>query len=166
MSELPKLMIALAPWVEDGRCSVSDLEFYEAFNDQYRPSDWTRNGAADEELLTFAQDGAGGQYALWVGGPDGLEAAPVVKLGDDGDLLVLGRDLLDFAWLLSCGVEPIGISEDITLPTDLVSSEEMQAWIFEQEPGRTFGSVRETLQLANQAFPQLVAHIRSLCPKE
>lgn len=163
MPDLPKLLSALVPWVEEGRCSVTDLEFYEAFNDQYRPADWTRNEAADEELLTFAQDGAGGQYALWVGGSGGLESAPVVKLGDDGDLIVLGRDLLDFAWLLSCGIEPIGIAEDITLPIDLVASEEMQAWVSSQAPGRVFGNVREILGAASQAFPALVTHIRSLC---
>lgn len=142
--------------------AVLEDVLYGELNEQYQPSDWTRNDAANEELLTFAQDGAGGQYALWVGTVD-MERAPVVKLGDDGDLIVLAKDAFDFAWLLACGVEPIAVAEDGTLPSDLVASEELQAWVREQAPGRSFGSPSEILAAAREAYPELVAHVRSLC---
>ncbi|MFY0540711.1 hypothetical protein [Nannocystis pusilla] len=105
-------MEQLADWVMNGRCTVSDLEFYEQYNQEYRPSDWMRKPIADEEFFTFVQDGAGGQYALHLVGDGDVDRAPVVKLGRDGEVAVLGRDLIDFAWLIACGVEPIGVGDN------------------------------------------------------
>ncbi|MFO0624816.1 MAG: hypothetical protein U0325_04310 [Polyangiales bacterium] len=34
--------------MHEGRSTVRDLEFYDAFNQEYRPSHWTRNPASDE----------------------------------------------------------------------------------------------------------------------
>ncbi len=160
MSDFPALIHQITPWVMNRRCTVEDLEIYEAFNQEYSPSDWTGNPAANAELSTFAQDGAGGQYALWLGAA-GIEGAPVVKLGRDGELVVLARDLLDFAWLLACGVEPIGVGDNGTVRGTVTASEEMQQWVHSLAPGRAFGTVRETFDAATTAFPELVARVRA-----
>lgn len=161
MSDFPELITQITPWVMNGRCTVQDLEIYQAFNQEYCPADWTGNPAANNELSTFAQDGAGGQYALWIG-PAGIAGAPVVKLGRDGELVVLARDLLDFAWLIACGVEPIAVGDDATLRDPVTASEEMQQWVHSLAPERTFGGVRETFDAAAAAFPELVARLRTL----
>lgn len=156
MREMPDILFALTEWVHEGRCNVRDLEFYESFNDQYRPSHWTRNEASDDSLGTFAQDGAGGQYALWFDVPDGTQ--PVVKLGDDGDLRVLAVDTLDFAWLLACGVEPIAIHEaDDTVEGEPTPA--MQDWVRAQSPGRAFESPAAVLARASSAHPGFAAAV-------
>ena len=160
MPAFPALVADISDWVMNGRCTVSDLEFYEEFNQEYRPSHWMRNPAADDEFLTFVQDGAGGQYTLWVGG--GETNPPVVKLGRDGEIAVLGRDLVDFAWLISCGVEPIGVGDDGELRDPFEASPEMQAWVRSLAPERSFGSARETLDAARAAYPKLGARVREL----
>jgi hypothetical protein len=119
------------------------------------------NPAADDELWTFAQDGAGGQYVLWVA-PSGVDDAPVLKLGRDGELVVLGRDLLDFAWLIACGLEPIAVEDGGSFRDPLTASAEMQQWLRSLAPERSFGTARETLDAAVAAYPELVAHVRAL----
>jgi hypothetical protein len=161
MSDFPELITAIKSWVMNGRCTVRDLEFYETFNQEYRPSHWMPNPAADDELWTFAQDGAGGQYVLWVA-PSGVDGAPVLKLGRDGELVVLGRDLLDFAWLIACGLEPIAVQDGGGFRGELTASAEMQQWLRSLAPERSFGSARETLDAAAAAYPELVAHVRAL----
>lgn len=161
MPSIPKLAIEISDWVMNGRCTVADLEFYEEFNQGYSPAAWMGHDKADAELLTFVQDGVGGQYALWV--VHGVDGAPVVKLGRDGEVAVLGRDLVDFAWLIACGVEPIGVGDNGELdnpPTN--ASAEMQAWVRSIAPERTFGSAQETLAAAAAAHPTLVAHVSDL----
>ena len=160
MPTIPQLLQDLAPWIyEEDRCTVHDLEFYEEFNAGYRPSNWTGNPATDEEFLTFAQDGVGGQYTLWLGARS-LDESPVVKLGRDGELLVLARDPLDFAWLIASGVEPIGVGDDgvreVAEPTPA-----MQEWVRSQAPGRTFVDPAATLRAAHEAYPELVARVRA-----
>ncbi|MDC0721115.1 hypothetical protein [Nannocystis bainbridge] len=162
MKAFPSLVEQLSDWVMNGRCTVSDLEFYEQYNQEYRPSHWMRNPAADEEFFTFVQDGAGGQYALHLVGELDGDHAPVVKLGRDGEVAVLGRDLIDFAWLIACGVEPIGVGDNGELRDPFEASAPMQAWVRTLDPGRSFGTAQETLQAAAAAYPALVQHIRTL----
>ncbi len=161
MPTIPPLAAELNDWVMNERCTVSDLEFYDEFNQEYRPSNWTRNAASDDELLTFVQDGTGGQYALWIT-PAGVEGAPVVKLGSDGEVAVMSRDLVDFAWLIACGVEPLGVGDDGKLRDPIEACPEMQAWVRTIAPDRKFGTAKQTLDAARAAYPKLVAHIRSL----
>ncbi len=161
MSDVPELITAISPWIRDGRCTVKDLECYETFNQEYRPSYWMPNPAADDELWTFAQDGAGGQYVLWVA-PAGVDGAPVLKLGRDGEVVVLGRDLLDFAWLIACGLEPIEVEDGGKFRGTLTASAEMQQWLRSLAPARSFGTARETLDAAATAYPELVARVHAL----
>lgn len=162
MKAFPSLVQQLADWVMNGRCTVSDLEFYEQYNQEYRPSDWMRKPIADEEFFTFVQDGAGGQYALHLVGDVDIDRAPVVKLGRDGEVAVLGRDLIDFAWLIACGVEPIGVGDNGQLRGPFEASAAMQAWVRTLDANRTFGTAEETLQAAAAAHPGLVQHIRTM----
>lgn len=160
MKEIPDTLLALAEWVHNGRCTVSDLEFYEEFNQEYRPSDWTRNPASDDALGTFAQDGAGGQYALWFDAP-GDVPPPVVKLGDDGDLLPLAVDALAFAWLIACGVEPILVRDDGTFDEPAPPSEALQNWVRLQDPERDFDDPAAVIAEAARAFPTFVDSVRA-----
>lgn len=162
MKAFPSLVEQLSDWVMNGRCTVSDLEFYERYNQEYRPSDWMRKPVADEEFFTFVQDGAGGQYALHLVGDVDVDRAPVVKLGRDGEVAVLGRDLIDFAWLIACGVEPIGVGDHGKLRGSFEASAPMQAWVRTLDSSRTFGTAEETLQNAAAAHPGLVQHIRTM----
>jgi len=160
MTEIPDTLLQLADWVHNGRCTVHDLEVYETFNQEYRPSHWTQNPESDASLKTFAQDGAGGQYALWLDAP-GDGPRPVVKLGDDGDLLPLATDALDFAWLIACGVEPIGVDEGGKLRGQEAPCEAMQAWVRGQAPGRDFPEPAAVIARAMQAFPGFVEAVRA-----
>ncbi len=160
MREIPDTLRALADWVHGGRCTVHDLEFYEAFNQEYRPSHWTRNPDSDEALGTFAQDGAGGQYALWFDAP-GDGPRPVVKLGDDGDLVVLALDALEFAWLIASGVEPIGVREGGAIAGAEAPSEALQQWVQQQDPARDFGAPDAIIARAMAANPTFAASVQA-----
>lgn len=159
MREIPDTLRTLADWVHGGRCTVRDLEFYEAFNQEYRPSHWTRNPDSDEVLGTFAQDGAGGQYALWFDAP-GDGPRPVVKLGDDGDLVVLALDALEFAWLVASGVEPIGVRDDGSCAGAAAPSSALQAWVRSQAPARAFDAPEVLIPRAMAAYPTFVDQVR------
>lgn len=152
MREIPDTLRELAEWVHGGRCTVHDLEFYEAFNQEYRPSHWTRNPESDDALGTFAQDGAGGQYALWFDAP-GDGPRPVVKLGDDGDRVVLAVDALEFAWLVACGVEPIGVREGGAISSEEPPSTALQQWVQSQAPARVFAEPEAVITQAMAAYP-------------
>ncbi len=160
MKEIPDTLLALAEWVHNGRCTVSDLEFYEEFNQEYRPSHWTRNPASDDALGTFAQDGAGGQYALWFDAP-GDGPPPVVKLGRDGELLPLAVDALAFAWLLACGVEPIAVRDDGAFEGPTTPSEALQDWVRLQDPERDFDQPAAVIAEAARDFPTFVDSVRA-----
>ncbi len=159
MKAIPDTLLQLAEWVHNGRCTVQDLEFYEEFNQEYRPSSWTGNPDTDLSFGTFAQDGAGGQYALWFDAPGG-GLPPVVKLGDDGDLVPLAGDALEFAWLIACGVEPIGVGEDGAFAMPPVPCEPMQDWVRGQDPERDFDAPAEVIARAAREYPTFVEVVR------
>lgn len=62
------------------------------------PSDGTR-------LIVFGQDGTGSLYTLWLApGHDDVETAPVVYLGSEGELGVLGKDPAAFLEFVASGM--------------------------------------------------------------
>ncbi|WP_424212480.1 SMI1/KNR4 family protein [Streptomyces sp. BI20] len=96
-----------------------DYEPYDAFSDAAEIHDWlvawTGNAGltpagptvAELPVLPFAQDGAGGQAALWLvreGRP--LAEQPVVFLGSEGETGVIAPHAAALLWLLAEGVGP------------------------------------------------------------
>ncbi len=135
----------------------ADLEGYAAFNEQYKPSDWTRNPAADTSLLTFAMDGAGGQFALWRQADRALLDCPVVQLGDDGDARVLARDFASFCALVAAGVNLFAVEDAPHGPRSALQTFVRDAW-----PGRDFGDVATILQSAAAEHPAFAPWLMSL----
>jgi len=133
MNDFPPVLQELASrWIHgDGmQGRAIDLEMYESFNEQYKPSDWSGDPSLDEVVSTFAMDGSGGQVALWRRGP-GDE--PVVMLGSEGEVVVFSRDLAGFLHQLAHGVDPIlvpynGLKDGPPIPA-------MVAWIKASFPG-------------------------------
>ena len=94
---------ALAQVVNGGEL---DLEVYDRFNEQYKPSDWTRNTLSDKEFLTFAINAMGSQYAFFIQDAADLDEAPIVLLGAGGETGVVASNIYELGALFAAGVDP------------------------------------------------------------
>ncbi|MGX2994770.1 SMI1/KNR4 family protein [Streptomyces sp. JNUCC 64] len=92
-----------------------DFEPYEAFWSADGTTDWLREWTGNHELdggayRVFAQDGGGGQAALWLARPGApLTGQPVVFVDSEGACGVVARNLSDFLWLLADGSGPLEV---------------------------------------------------------
>ncbi|MFO0624817.1 MAG: hypothetical protein U0325_04315 [Polyangiales bacterium] len=84
-----------------------------------------------------------------------------MKLGDDGDLVPLAVDVLAFAWLIACGVEPILVRDDGAFDGPPTPSEALQAWVRLQDPERDFGAPSEVIAEARQALPTFAESVQA-----
>ena len=106
-STFPPVLASLEKWVNGGRAGEIDFEMYQSFNEQYKPSDWTRNAKTDEELFTFGMDRSGGQVAIWRNdAAKELDALPIVFMGSEGEIKPFATTLPKFLFLLASGLGP------------------------------------------------------------
>jgi hypothetical protein len=147
-SEFVEEIAAFCELVNSGAAGDADLEGYASFNEQYKPSDWARNPAVDEHMLTFAMDGAGGQFTLWRQPGRALLDNPVVQLGDDGELHVLAPDFPSFVALVAAGVNLFSRSTD-----ELSPQPQLQQFLTETWSGRAFDDAAAILSSAQAAWP-------------
>ena len=147
-SEFVEEIAAFCELLNSGAAGDADLEGYASFNEQYKPSDWARNPAVDQHMLTFAMDGAGGQITLWRQPGRELLDNPVVQLGDDGELHVLAPDFPSFVALVAAGVNLFSRSTD-----DLSPQPQLQEFLTETWSDRTFDDAATILSTAQAAWP-------------
>ena len=147
---------AFCELVNSGGAGEADLEGYASFNEQYKPSDWARNPALDQQMLTFAMDGAGGQFTLWRQHGRELIDNPVVQLGDDGELRVLASDFPLFVALVASGMDLFSREVD-----NLTQRPQMQEFLKERFGERTFGDAGSILSTAQTAWSNFDAWMKS-----
>jgi hypothetical protein len=136
-----------------------DFEMYESFNSQYKPSDWTRNPATDDELFTFAIDGSGGQVAIWRNDPNASpENLPVVFLGSEGEVHPLATSLPLFMHMLANGLGPL---ELVFGGSEPAPNEEMIAWVQATYPQAAFKDPKAIWSDAKQALSGFEQHLAS-----
>lgn len=164
--EFPPVLKHLEEVVNGGQAGEMDFEMYQSFNEQYKPSDWTRNPKSDEELWSFGMDGTGGQVALWRHEPNvKLEDRPVVMLGSEGEVSPIASDLPSFLYLVANGMGPYEIAFDM-LTGDEEANEEMLEWINEQWPKRKFPDAKKIIKDAKSKFKHFEKHLRAQCPAD
>lgn len=157
--EFPPVIKELVAWVNEGRAGDVDFEMYESFNEQYKPSDWTRNPASDAELFTFGMDGTGGQVAIWRRDPQAdFASLPIVFLGSEGEVKPLAMSLPGFLQLLSHGLGPL----ETTFAKAPEPNEEMQAWVRGAFPDRELAAPAAILGEAAEALSDFEQYVRSL----
>lgn len=147
---------AFCELVNSGGAGEADLEGYASFNEQYKPSDWAQNPALDQQLLTFAMDGAGGQFTLWRQPGKPLLENPVVQLGDDGELHVLANDFASFVALVAEGVNLFSRDTDDLTPRPQVKEFVKQTW-----GTRDFGDAGSILATASTAWSNFEEWMRA-----
>jgi hypothetical protein len=155
----PEEVAAFCELVNSGGAGEADLEGYADFNEQYKPSDWARNPAVDQQMLTFAMDGAGGQFTLWRQAGRELLDNPVVQLGDDGELHVLASDFPSFVALVAAGVDLFSRETE-----DLTPRPQLQEFIAMTWGDRTFGDAASILSSAKDAWPNFEEWMRAQVP--
>jgi len=161
-SKFPQVLAALEKWVNDGRAGEIDFEMYQSFNEQYKPSDWTRDPKTDEELFTFGMDGTGGQVAIWRTDPEkSFDALPVVFMGGEGEVRPLATTLPKFLYLLASGLGPI----EASFGGEANPNEEMMEWVQAEYPStKSFGDPKELLEEAASELAHFEEHLMSQVP--
>ena len=155
----PPVLAALAEWVNDGRAGEIDFEMYESFNEQYKPSDWTRDPKTDEELFTFGMDGTGGQIAIWRTDADKTaDALPIVFMGSEGEIKPMATTLPKFLFLLASGLGPI----EAFFGGEASPNDEMMEWVRGEYPNAKFGEPSEILEEAASELAHFEEHLQSL----
>ena len=153
----PAVLEELVSWVNEGRAGNLDFEMYGSFNEQYKPSDWTRNPASDDELFTFGMDGSGGQVAIWRRDAAPLEELPVVFLGSEGEVKPLATSLPSFLHLVASGFGPAEIA--FATIEDPTPNESMLEWVQSTYPNRAFSDPQSILDDAAEALAGFEAHL-------
>jgi hypothetical protein len=139
--------------------SGADVEVYSTFNQAYKPSDWTRDPTSDEEFATFAQNGVGSQYALWLGASKDALRAPVVLFGRDGEAAVLAEDLHGFFALFAAGVDPSLAIADGEAKGEPNAA--LGAWLKKGASGKKPGTPAQILARAAKAHPTFAVDVRA-----
>jgi hypothetical protein len=164
--DFPEALKHLEEVVNGGQAGEMDFEMYQSFNEQYKPSDWTRNPKTDDELWSFGMDGTGGQVALWRHEPNvKLEDRPVVMLGSEGEVSAIASDLPSFLYLVANGMGPYEVAFDM-LTGDEEANDEMLEWINEQWPKRKFPDAKKIIKEAKSKFKHFEKHLRAQCPAD
>jgi hypothetical protein len=151
-TEFTPLFVTLEEWVNGGKFDGFDLEAYQSFNEQYKPSDWTQNPETNQKMFSFAMDGTGGQFSIWNNGSsDKLEELPVVLLGSEGSTIALTQNVPEFFFLMASGVDPSqieygGISGKETRHADFM------VFVKKQWTGRSFASPKEIFANAKKSL--------------
>ena len=159
-AEFPAVLAHLVAVVNGGGVGDMDFEMYESFNEQYKPSDWTRNPVSDERIWSFGMDGTGSQVAIWYHS-DGatVEESAVVMLGSEGEAAPLATDLPSFIYLVASGVGPwSALSGEVT--GEEAANSELLAWVETQWPNRAFPKPSEIIDAARDQLGHFEAHIR------
>jgi hypothetical protein len=139
MSKLPSLFEGLADVgaehaefeLRDPADSDSDIQAWLGA----LPSDGTR-------FVVFAQDGTGSLYCVWLQpGHDEVETAPIVYLGSEGELGVLGKDPAAFLEFVASGMSFDGHGGSFFDPDEgdeeaLARREQVAEWV-KQRTGKT-----------------------------
>jgi hypothetical protein len=160
-SKFPPVLATLVEWVNEGRAGEVDFEMYASFNEQYKPSDWTRNPKTDEELFSFGMDGTGGQVAIWrTDGDKAFDALPIVFLGSEGEIKPLAMTLPKFLHLLASGIGPLEASDG----GEPSPNDEMLEWVRGEYPGAKFGEPSEILEEAASELAHFEEHLMSQVP--
>jgi hypothetical protein len=160
LSKFPAVLEELVSWVNEGRAGNLDFEMYGSFNEQYKPSDWTRNPASDDELFTFGMDGSGSQVAIWRRDADvALDDLPVVFLGSEGEVRPLATSLPAFLHLVASGLGPAEIA--FGSGDEPTANDAMLEWVRETYSGRAFPDPQAILDEAAEALAGFEAHMMS-----
>lgn len=160
-TKFPPVLAALEKWVNEGRAGEIDFEMYQSFNEQYKPSDWTRNAKTDEELFTFGMDGTGGQVAIWrTDTAKSFDALPVVFMGSEGEVKPFAMTLPKFLFLLASGLGPA----EAFFGGEVSTNDEMMDWLRGEYPSANFGEPSEILEEAASELAHFEEHIMSQCP--
>lgn len=159
--KFPKVLVELEKWVNGGKAGEIDFEMYQSFNEQYKPSDWIGNPAADEELLSFGMDGMGGQVAIWRAKNAEFDELPVVFLGSEGEVLVLATDLPTFLATVAQGVGPLEAASETTEGEE---NADMLTWVKKTYPKHKVVKPEAALKAAKKAYPKFEEHVMSLRP--
>ena len=160
-TKFPPVLEALVEWVNEGRAGEVDFEMYASFNEQYKPSDWTRDPKTDEELFTFGMDGSGGQVAIWrTDTTKPFDALPVVFMGSEGEVKPMATSLPKFLYLLASGLGPIEAFFD----GEPNLNEEMMEWLRGEYPNAKFGEASEILEEAASELAHFEEHLMSQVP--
>ncbi len=152
----PPVLEELVEWVNGGRAGDVDLEMYSSFNEQYKPSDWTRNPASDEELFTFAMDGSGGQVAIWRRDDSSFDSLPIVFLGSEGEVRPLAMSLPQFLHQVAHGLGPI---ELVFGGGEPAPNEDMIEWVKEQFPDARLAEPEQILAEATKSLEDFEKHL-------
>jgi hypothetical protein len=157
----PEILKGFEEIINSGHGGEIDLEVYQSFNEQYKPSHWTRNPKTDDELWSFASDGTGGQLAVWQHIPGlPVEERPVVFLGSEGEVSPLASDLASFFNLIAHGKDPYQVATDTHSDTQ-PANPEMLEWVAEQWPNRKFPAPKKIIADAKSKYKHFEKHIRS-----
>lgn len=161
--KFPDVLVDLEKRVNGGDAGEIDFEMYQSFNEQYKPSDWTRDPKSDDEFLSFGMDGTGGQVAIWKNAKAELDALPIVFLGSEGEASMLAKDLPSFLSMLAAGVGPYEAATEIY---EGEPSEDLLEWVKETYPKHKASTPEKTVAAAKKAFPKFEEHLQSLVKKD
>jgi len=160
-TKFPPVLASLVEWVNEGRAGEVDFEMYASFNEQYKPSDWTRDPKTDEELFTFGMDGSGGQVAIWRTDPtSSFDALPIVFMGSEGEIKPMATTLPKFLYLLASGLGPIEAFFD----GEANPNDDMLEWVRSEYPGAKFAEPSEILEEAASELAHFEKHLMSQVP--
>lgn len=124
------------------------------------PRDGTR-------FVVFAQDGTGSLFCLWLRpGHDDIDTAPVVYLGSEGELGVLGKDPAAFLEFVASGVtfdghggyffDPLETEDDEELEAEVLARRAKVAkWVMQRTGKQALRKPEELRAEAEAAYPDL-----------
>ncbi len=167
--------LTFPPALEDlagfGGSDEPEFEMFDEFESPEETADWldmwTGNDGVDgREFRCFGKDFGGGYLALWPvreGRPP--EEQPVVYLGSEGDVAVLGRDVGSFLWLLAQGVDPHSCpgKAESGDPVEPRETHPELAEIAERHAPGARRAPKEILARAREEFPHFQAVIDAMC---
>jgi hypothetical protein len=128
------------------------------------PRDGTR-------LIVFAQDGTGSLFCLWLRpGRDDVDSAPVVYLGSEGELGVLGKDPAAFLEFVASGVtydghggcffDPLESDDDEEFAAETMARRAKVAkWVMQRTGKKELRQPDALRAEAEAAYPDLEAWI-------
>lgn len=125
---VPALLADLLEFQNRMDAEYGSDDYFADYCNAIRLSDQERRGletwSEDPEFLgslfPFAiANGSGSAYALWRRAPEApVEAWPVVLLGDEGDQLIVARDLAELLAITSADAEPQAICDHLYFSQD------------------------------------------------
>lgn len=162
MAKLPKIFNGLA----DVGAEHAEFELRDPAESDDDIKSWL--GALPRDgtrLVVFAQDGTGSLFCLWLRpGHDDVDTAPVVYLGSEGELGVLGKDPAAFLEFVASGVtydghgggffDPLEAEDDEELPAEVLARRAKVAeWVMQRTGKKELRKPEELRAEAEAAYP-------------